>query len=604
MLIPDDIIAEIRQRADIAAVIGQYVPLRQRGKNYVGLCPFHAEKTPSFNVSPQLGIYKCFGCGKSGDVFSFLMEYVGMSFVEAARHLADQLGIQLPSDDERSDAATAYRRTLRAALRAAARYYRECLHHPEAATARQFLQQRGISEAMSARFELGYAPAGWTATLQKLLAEGFTREQLIDAGLLIARDDGSTYDRFRHRLIFPIHAPHGDVIAFGARQLSPDDEPKYLNSPQTPLYDKSFTLYALYQAKHALTRTRTAVIVEGYLDAIALHSIGIEQTVATAGTALTQRHLEQLRRYVDGVVLVFDGDTAGQEAAHRAVAVALRTGIAAEVVLLPEGEDPDSLVRTRDADAVKNILSRRLSPVEFLVTHSQLRYDWSNKLVATRQIRAIADVIAAMPDVLYRELLLRELSDRVGIARELLEVARSPQVAQPVPRAAIHQPQHRVPPILPEEALILRAALISRTLAQEIFEEFLLEPSALPSPPAAALLAALEQHLNTDSSDLPPGHALPHMQLDPQVRELAEWLIFTEELPSQRWNELGATVTAEHFYRQQLSDAVRKLEQRHLEQQLAELRRRLEREPDNIELLQQIDRLHKLRVELQRPRQL
>lgn len=607
MPIPDELISELRQRADIVSVIGQYVHLRQRGKNFIGLCPFHPEKTPSFNVSPSLGIYKCFGCGKSGDVFTFLKDYAGMSFIEAVRHVASQVGISVPEEPSHSSQAIEHRRRVITALEAACELFHTQAQH--SADALNFFRERMLPTAIIERFRLGYAPAHWNATLDALQQRGFSLEILVEAGLVVRREDGTAYDRFRHRLMFPIANAFGTIIGFGGRYLGDDpDQPKYINSPQTALYDKSSTLYALDHARQAILRQQHALIVEGYMDALALHSIGLEHSVATSGTALTEQHLEVLRRFTDRIVLVFDGDRAGRDAAQRALATALRCGIGVEVILLPEGDDPDSLVRRRGAEATKALLGRRLSPVEFLITWSKTRADWSDSHTMTREVRMLAEILASTPDELYRELLLREFSDRVGVRRELLVWSlpptpkqRSPQRghkgASPPPEP---HPLAAPAPILPEEIELLRAVLFSRAVAAVLFDDYLFEPSSLLSPVAERLLRALAEHHRSYPRDEPLGAAIPTLPLDDQSRQLAEWIVFSSVEPSERWSAHGVELDRDRLWQRILDDALIKLEDRRLERQLHALSEQLNADPENTGLLAEIARIQKLRAEYQR----
>ncbi|MCX7929723.1 MAG: DNA primase [Chlorobi bacterium] len=607
MAIPEHLIAEVRDRADIAEIIGQYVLLRQRGKNHVGLCPFHSEKTPSFNVNRELGIYKCFGCGRSGDVFTFLREYVGMTFIEAVRTVAERVGIPLPNDESGNSAAFNEHRQLVEILSNATAFYRNQLQQSK--TAQSFIRKRGIETSMVERFQIGYAPQQWTAVGDYLRERGISLETIERAGLIIIRDDGRFFDRFRHRLMFPIWNSSGEIIAFGGRRLSDDpNEPKYINSPQTLLYDKSAVLYGLNFAKHAITRHRSTVIAEGYLDTIALHFAGIENAVAPCGAALTERHLEALRRYCDRVILVFDGDPAGMNAAQRAVILALSKGFAPDVVMLPEGQDPDSIVHTRGADALRQLLNKQLSPVEFLLTWSKNQQDWSNPHVAKTQIRQLLQHLVPIPDPLYRELLLRELSDRVGIRSSLLEwmlsagagtaprrdpvpaqVKQPPVVGGSIPRPAL--------PIFPEEATLLQVILYSRTACDILFDEYLFDPASLLTENARRLIEVISQHRTIITGDRPIGADLPRLELDDELRELAEWLVFTHQMPSDKWLD-DTDDHHETFYRRLLDDALEKLEDRRLEQRIADLRSQLEHEPENVEILQQIERLHKLRIQL------
>lgn len=603
MAIPEDLIAEIRAHADIVGIIGQYVHLRKRGKNYVGLCPFHTEKTPSFNVSPELGIYKCFGCGKSGDVFTFLQDHAGMSFLEAVRSVAEQMGVLIPDDNRYSQAAIEQQRLLTSALAAACELFRQWMQTSPPAI--QFFRDRAVSAAMIERFQLGYAPANWTALADALTQRGFSLDVLHQAGLIVRREDGKYYDRFRNRIMFPIWNLSGKVIAFGGRLLATDtEEPKYINSPQTPLYDKSSVLYALHFAKQAIIRQRYAIVVEGYMDAIALHASGIEHSVATSGTALTDHHLNVLRRFTEHVVLLYDGDNAGLDAAQRAITMCLREGFAADVVLMPQGDDPDSLIRRHGGDAMHRLLTERRSAIDFLVSWSKQRFDWSNQRIATTQIRQLGEIVASVPDALYRELLLRELSDRVGIRQELLmwSNAPSPSSSRSQKKRPSKQETAPVPipspPLLiyPEEAALLKVVLFSRNAAKLLLDDYLFEPSSLITQAAQQLLTAVAELLQTDNTDAPPGQALPRIKLSNEARQLAEWLIFTHESPSQRWSENEDDT--DRIHRTLLDDAIMRLEERRLEQRINALNEQLEHDPNNFELLQQIERLHKLRVQL------
>ncbi len=326
MRIPEETIEAIRAAIDIVEVVGEYVPLRRRGANWFGLCPFHEEKTPSFSVNPHLGIFKCFGCGRGGDVFAFIQQIEHVSFVEAVRMLAERAGIPLPDGEEEADDP---RPALYHALRFAARFYFEQLTQSEAGqVARAYLKQRGIHPEAVRRFGLGYAPNAWDALLKAATEAGIRSEVLEQAGLVLPRKErGGYYDRFRHRLMFPIFSHTGRVVGFGGRLLEPDPEqPKYINTPETPVYHKGRILYGLYQARQALRTQEEAILVEGYTDVIALHQAGIEHVVATSGTALTPDQARLLARYVRRVVLLFDADAAGQQAALRSIELFLERG--------------------------------------------------------------------------------------------------------------------------------------------------------------------------------------------------------------------------------------------------------------------------------------
>ncbi len=352
MAIREDIKDRVQQATDIVRLIGEQVALRPKGKEFAGLCPFHDDKNPSMQVSPAKQIYKCFSCGAGGDVFSFVMNYHKMSFPEAIKHLAERAGIEV--EDRVSgfgdrDSGPSERDQLREANGQAMEFFRILLKHPEhGQVARDYIERRGISPEMVAGFQIGYAPDRWDGLVQMIQSKGWANRGFELAGLVSQRDSGGFYDRMRHRLIFPIFDAIGRPIAFGGRKLREEDEPKYLNSPETKLFNKSTTLYGLHLAKKPIIDQKTAVIVEGYTDVIACHQGGACNVVATLGTALTAGHVSELRRYAEKVVLIFDGDVAGQKAADRAVELFLTGDLDVFIAILPGGLDPADLFAQAD----------------------------------------------------------------------------------------------------------------------------------------------------------------------------------------------------------------------------------------------------------------
>ncbi len=342
----DDSKHSVQQATDIVELVGEHVALKRQGREFVGLCPFHDDHSPSMHVVPDKQIYKCFSCGAGGDVFAFVMNYHRMSFPEALAHLAQRAGIELaPPDPGARRQADQRQRLLETHQRVAAYFQKMLLDTQVGAEAREYLSGRGISDEMVHSFSIGLAPAGWSSLLEFARQRKWSTEDLEAAGLLLRSEKtGNPYDRFRNRLIFPIADAMGRPIAFGGRKLDPADEPKYLNSPEHALFDKSATLYGLHLARSAMIQTRRAVIVEGYTDVIGCHQAGACNVVATLGTALTPRHAAMLRRYVEQVALVFDGDEAGQKAADRALEVFLREELDVAIAVLPDGLDPADLL--------------------------------------------------------------------------------------------------------------------------------------------------------------------------------------------------------------------------------------------------------------------
>ena len=344
--IPSQFIDELLSRVDIVDVVDSRVGLKKAGREYQACCPFHNEKTPSFTVSPSKQFYHCFGCGAHGSAISFLMEYERMEFVDAIEELASMVGLTVPR--EASQPQHKQSRGLYELMEQVAAFYREQLRsHEKSEQAVSYLKQRGLSGEIAAAFGIGYAPPGWDNVLKHFTAKGISEKQLLAAGLLIAKEKGGYYDRFRDRIMFPIHDRRGRVIAFGGRALG-DETPKYLNSPETELFHKGRELYGLFEARKQSKTLEQLVVVEGYMDVVALSQHGVKNVVATLGTATTSDHLDKLFRIVPEVIFCFDGDRAGRQAAWRAVETAIplmREGRQIKFVFLPEGEDPDSIVR-------------------------------------------------------------------------------------------------------------------------------------------------------------------------------------------------------------------------------------------------------------------
>jgi DNA primase len=369
MAFPPRFLEELRDRVSLASVIGRRVKLQRRGRSHVGLCPFHNEKTPSFNVIGEKGFYHCFGCGAHGDAIEFVRRTEGLSFVEAVERLAGEAGLPVPQADPAERERFEREAKLRDPLESAARWFEQQLRGPGAATARRYLEGRGLKGETIARFRLGYAPASRSALKEALLKEGHAEAALVECGLLRKPEDGgATYDYFRDRIMFPIADARGRVIGFGARAMG-DAQPKYLNSPETPLFRKGRTLYNLAIAREASRAASAVIAAEGYMDVIALAEAGIEHAVAPLGTALTEEQMQVLWRLVPEPYLCFDGDNAGVRAALRAAERALpllKPGHSFRFVMLPEGEDPDSLIRKTGRPAFDAALAQALPLNELL----------------------------------------------------------------------------------------------------------------------------------------------------------------------------------------------------------------------------------------------
>ena len=372
-LIPEHIIGEIRDRTDIVAIVGQHVKLRKAGQSHKGLCPFHQEKSPSFNVNHDKGFFYCFGCQKKGDVFTFIMELEGKSFIEAAESLADRLGIVIPTESgQRSASGRSKRGDLIKATALARGFYRKVLATDGGKRARDYLESRGIGAEISEAFALGCAPDEWGALGDVLKKNGISSETAQAAGLVIPRKRGDgTYDRFRDRVMCPITTVSGDCVGFSGRRLASDESAesgaKYINSPESPIYKKSRLLFGIHLAREGFRARGRAILVEGNFDVVSMHQAGFTETVAPLGTALTEDQAVRLKRLVDCVVLLFDGDAAGRAATLKSLQTLLSADLDVRIANLPQGVDPDDLIRQRGAEALSAIVEKAQDGVEFFI---------------------------------------------------------------------------------------------------------------------------------------------------------------------------------------------------------------------------------------------
>jgi DNA primase len=435
-LIPQHFIDDLIARADIVEVLGTRIQLKKAGREYKAVCPFHDEKTPSFTVSPVKGFYHCFGCGAHGTALGFLMEHDHLEFPDAVESLARMMGIEVPREESQRPA----RRydELFACMEKAERYFQEQLKSHEGAVA--YLRNRDIDGATARRFGLGYAPPGWSQLLDRLGTSQESIERLLAVGLVIRKDNGSHYDRFRDRLMFPIRDSRGRCIGFGGRVLG-QDTPKYLNSPETVLFHKGRELYGLYEARQALRSISRLVVVEGYMDVVGLARHGIDFTAATLGTATTSEHLNRLFRLADDVVFCFDGDRAGRAAAWRALEIALpevREGRQIGFVFLPEGQDPDSFVAANGARKFEQALDAAIPLSEFLLQELSAQVDMGSVDGRARLAELARPLIARVPPGIYRELLTAQFAEAVGLSAAKFEaiLSRSSPRAQPAHRVA------------------------------------------------------------------------------------------------------------------------------------------------------------------------
>ncbi|WP_157414325.1 DNA primase, partial [Agromyces allii] len=430
---------EVKARTNIADIVGDHVSLKSAGVGSMkGLCPFHDERSPSFHVRPALGYYHCFGCGESGDAYTFLQRMDHVSFTEAVERLAGRLGYELHYEDGGQASDHGNRARLLAANQAASEFFTEQLGTSEAEVGRRFLGERGFDAEAARRFGVGFAPKSWDALTNHLKGRGFSSEELSAAGL-VSQGDRGVYDRFRGRLVWPIRDVTGQTVGFGARRLLDDDNgPKYLNTPETAIYHKAQVLYGLDLAKREISKSHRVVVVEGYTDVMACHLAGVTTAIATCGTSFGVDHIKVLRRVlgddsgVGEVVFTFDGDAAGQQAAMRAFAEEQRFAAQTFVAVAPDGLDPCDLRLARGDGAVRSLVDSRTPLFEFVLRHTVERYDLETVEGRVAALRAAAPVIADIRDPAMRPGYTRELARMLGV--ELGEATRAVRQAQSRPR--------------------------------------------------------------------------------------------------------------------------------------------------------------------------
>ena len=442
--IPQSFIDDLLSRVDIVDLIDGFVPLKKAGKEYKACCPFHGEKTPSFTVSQEKQFYHCFGCGAHGTAIGFLIEYDQLTFVEAVEHLANQCGLTIPTDNFSPGPRPAQEGPdLYALLDKASQYYQQQLKdHPEAKSAVEYLKRRGLSGEIARQFGIGFAPEGWSNLMDQFEQDEKTRAALLSAGLISKNEKGRTYDRFRNRIMFPILDYRGRMVGFGGRIVD-EGEPKYLNSPETPVFHKGSELYGLYLARNAIRDNGRSLVVEGYMDVVALAQNDIAYSVATLGTATTRAHLDRLFRHAPEVVFCFDGDRAGRDAAWRALETALpamQDGRQASFMFLPEGEDPDTLVRKLGKDEFEELVRQATPLPEYLIDNLTAQADLKRMDGSARLAKLARPLIEKLPSGVLRQLVQQKVEQLVGTKIQVAMQSSEPHPAnRPAARSATPQ---------------------------------------------------------------------------------------------------------------------------------------------------------------------
>ena len=422
MRISQEKIEEIRNSIDIVDLINSFVSLKKRGKNFVGLCPFHTEKTPSFTVSPEKQMYYCFGCGKGGNAFTFLMEYEKISFTEAVRSLAERAGISIPTySSEDEDLVSEQEELYNLCKEVGLFYYKSLTETPEGKLALEYFHHRGFTDETIRKFGLGYSPNSWDALINFAKDRKYSIHLLEKAGLVRKRDDGTYHDYFRGRAMFPIFSTTGRVLGFGARKLYEDDPlGKYINSPETLIYNKSKILYGIYQSKEEIRDKDFAILVEGYADLISVYQAGIKNVVASSGTALTQEQIQLLGRYTKNITIMYDADSAGSKAALRGVDLVLENDLDVRVAVLPTGEDPDSFVRKNGVSAFQKLLEQSVSFIDFIASSYEKEGMLSTPEGQAQTVRAIVQTIAKMKDELKRNFYIKQVAEKYRLYESTL----------------------------------------------------------------------------------------------------------------------------------------------------------------------------------------
>ena len=464
----------IKSKIDVVEFVGQYLPLKKAGRNYKGLCPFHSEKTPSFMVSPDRQMYHCFGCSKGGNAFGFLMEYERLEFPEAVQMLARKTGVQLPKDS-REDAQVASLSTqLYKINELAAHFYQTALQSPDGAKSTQYLLKRGLKEETVQLFKIGYAADKWDGLLTHLRGEGISISLLEKAGLVIAKDGGGYYDRFRNRIVFPIFDSRARPLGFGARVMD-STLPKYVNSPETPIYTKGKNLYGLHLSKEGIRESDYAVIVEGYLDCIVPYQEGLRNIVASQGTALTPEQARLLKRYTHNVVMVYDGDDAGELAALRSLEIFIEEGMSVKVVSLPQGNDPDSFVRQHGIEAFKEKIESAPSFFEYKLNVLKARYGTKEVEAKARVAQEMLSTINKFKNALVQSEYLKKLSEELRVEEDSLlqelKKIKEPKSFVDAPLSNVS----RAAAINPTEKLLVQLMLEESALIEQVRQA--LEPA-------------------------------------------------------------------------------------------------------------------------------
>lgn len=583
MRIPEATINEIRNATDIIEYIGMFVKLRKRGKNYIGLCPFHSEKTPSFNVSADKGMYYCFGCHRGGDVIKFVMEWEKASYVEAIEILAERAGIVIQRTDDGFQPASETEK-LFSVCSLAARFFYRSLNSEEGKFALDYFRSRGFSDKTITTFGLGYSPRGWEALLQHAEQEGVKPETLEKVGLIRRREDGTPYDTFRGRAMFPVFSSSGRVIAFGARKLYEDDPlGKYINSPETSIYQKSKVLYGLFQAKEAIREHDSVVLVEGYADLISVYQSGIRNVVASSGTALTTEQIQLIARYTKNIALVYDADVAGTAAMMRGVDLILEGGLDVRIIQLPEGEDPDSFIRKNGGEAFEELLKKAVTFVDFKANIYYQQGMFDSPEGKADAVRGLVQSIAKINDPLRQAEFISEVAQRYKIYQSVLQNELE-KFNRRVPERFVKPAEHAVErqhSIGANENETDELPVDEREIFSSIFEDpnaiipFVfkyLQPGEFTHRFSKRLSALLLDIFNERGTI--EVNTLMNVVDDERLKMIIANIAFNRYELSEKWNNIGARLEETRLFEIAFG-AIKSIKRKNLERELESIRKEM-----------------------------
>jgi DNA primase len=567
--IPEDTIDNIRDAVDITEIIGEHVQLKARGTSMIGLCPFHEEKTPSFHINPGLQMFKCFGCGEGGSVFKFLQKIDDISFVEAVHRLSERTGIPLPKTPKRygNTDHNSHDAIYQANDLAQKFYHHLLLNDKKGKQALNYLKSRNVTDEIIQQFGIGYAPRGesWDELLRVARKRNIDQDTLERSGLALRTKTGGHIDRFQDRLVFPIRNNSNKTIGFGGRILQAGQEPKYLNSPETPIYQKSRVLYGLDTAKETIRQSKSAIVVEGYMDVISLAQAGVQNVVATSGTALTENQCIAIGRFADQVVLLFDGDSAGSNAALRGVEVLLSTGIEAHIVSLPDEHDPDTFVQSQGVNALLDILDKGLPLLQFYLQNLSKKYDLKSNSGKSKALLDLKPLLLKTRNALNRDLMLTEISQRLAVDENILrsEISKNMQRHSPDQKTRIAEQTPQDPPTaeIPRKEkefigfLLKHQEFLSKTVSS-------IKPDHLESTHCQRILQKLFESIH-DNSPVDSARLADQPEFSDLAPLISECVTygFSEDTVNDYWKESVSSFKRRHIEkkiterRQELTEA-------------------------------------------------